>query len=190
MTYAATASVHAFALLLRYRYCTPTLNNLDWIYLPPDELGDIDLQWVYGKEDFRTEQKELRTKENSVMNGTGEFFRQCAKPFTHSWNSTLHVFRQLKDYWMEFKEWHNDPVGVSTLVLAQHALSGDDSIEVKVHLLASVEDRSSLETKYEHATPQQVSLPAFATLPTHMPLSHIGSYRSKTKLATRWHSQS
>lgn len=47
MTYAATASVHAFALLLRYRYHTPTLRNLDWIYLPPKELGDIDLQAIF-----------------------------------------------------------------------------------------------------------------------------------------------
>ena len=47
MTYAATASVHAFALLLRHRYHAPTLNNLDWIYLPPDELGDIDLQAIF-----------------------------------------------------------------------------------------------------------------------------------------------
>ena len=47
MTYAATASVHAFALLLRYRYHTPTLKNLDWIYLPPKELGDIDLQAIF-----------------------------------------------------------------------------------------------------------------------------------------------
>ena len=47
MTYAATASVHAFALLLRYRYHTPTLKNFDWIYLPPKELGDIDLQAIF-----------------------------------------------------------------------------------------------------------------------------------------------
>ncbi len=47
MTYAATASVHAFALLLRYRYHTPRLQNLDWIYLPPNELGDIDLQAIF-----------------------------------------------------------------------------------------------------------------------------------------------
>lgn len=47
MTYAATASVHAFALLLRYKYHTPNLTNLDWIYLPPKELGDIDLQAIF-----------------------------------------------------------------------------------------------------------------------------------------------
>lgn len=47
MTYAATASVHAFALLLRYRYHTPTLTSLDWIYLPPKELGDVDLQAIF-----------------------------------------------------------------------------------------------------------------------------------------------
>ena len=47
MTYAATASVHAFALLLRYRYHTPSFKNLDWIYLPPKELGDIDLQAIF-----------------------------------------------------------------------------------------------------------------------------------------------
>lgn len=47
MTYAATASVHAFALLLRYRYHTPTLSNLEWIQMPPKELGDIDLQAIF-----------------------------------------------------------------------------------------------------------------------------------------------
>lgn len=47
MTYAATASVHAFALLLRYRYHTPTLTSLDWIYLPPKELGDVYLQAIF-----------------------------------------------------------------------------------------------------------------------------------------------
>ena len=47
MTYAATASVHAFILLLRYRYRTPTLSNLDWIQMPPKELGDIDLQAIF-----------------------------------------------------------------------------------------------------------------------------------------------
>ena len=47
MTYAATASVHAFALLLRYRYESPSLTNLDWIYLPPDKLGDLDLQAIF-----------------------------------------------------------------------------------------------------------------------------------------------
>ena len=47
MTYAATASVHAFALLLRYRYHTPSFSNLDWIYLPPKELGDVDLQAIF-----------------------------------------------------------------------------------------------------------------------------------------------
>lgn len=47
MTYAATASVHAFALLLRYRYHTPSFKNLEWIYLPPKELGDIDLQAIF-----------------------------------------------------------------------------------------------------------------------------------------------
>lgn len=47
MTYAATASVHAFALLLRYRYRTPAWDNLDWIYLRADQLGDIDLQAIF-----------------------------------------------------------------------------------------------------------------------------------------------
>ena len=47
MTYAATASVHAFALLLRYRYRAPAWDNLDWIYLRADQLGDIDLQGIF-----------------------------------------------------------------------------------------------------------------------------------------------
>lgn len=47
MTYAATASVHAFVLLLRYSYRTPAWDNLDWIYPRADQLGDIDLQAIY-----------------------------------------------------------------------------------------------------------------------------------------------
>lgn len=47
MTYAATASVHALALLLRYRYRTPAWGNFDWIYLRADQLGDIDLQAIF-----------------------------------------------------------------------------------------------------------------------------------------------
>ena len=47
MTYAATASVHALALLQRFKYETPSVTNLDWISLPPDKLGDLDLQAIY-----------------------------------------------------------------------------------------------------------------------------------------------
>ena len=47
MTYAATASVHAFALLLRFKYELPSFTNLDWISLPPDKLGDLDLQAIF-----------------------------------------------------------------------------------------------------------------------------------------------
>ena len=47
MTYAATASVHAFALLQRFKYETPSFTDLDWISLPPDKLGDLDLQAIF-----------------------------------------------------------------------------------------------------------------------------------------------
>lgn len=47
MTYAATASIHAFALLLRYKYEKPSFMNLNWIYLPPDTVGDLDLQAIF-----------------------------------------------------------------------------------------------------------------------------------------------
>ena len=47
MTYAATASVHALALLQRFKYETPSFMNLDWISLPPDKLGDLDLQAIF-----------------------------------------------------------------------------------------------------------------------------------------------
>ena len=47
MTYAATASVHAFALLLRFKYELPSFTNLDWISPPPDEFGDLDLQAIF-----------------------------------------------------------------------------------------------------------------------------------------------
>lgn len=128
------------------------------------------IKWISGNESFRKEPKELRTKENSVLEDTKEFFRQCAKPFTHSWNSILDTLRQLRDYWKEFKEWHNDPVEVSTRVLVQYTPSLGGSIEVKVHSVPSSEDGSSL---YKHAVPHQVPLSAFATLPA------ISSYRPK-----------
>lgn len=137
------------------------------------------IKWISGKESFMKEPKELRTKENSVLEDTKEFFRQCAKPFTHSWNSILNTLHQLRDYWKEFKEWHKDPVEVSTRVLVQHTPSLGGSIEVKVHSVPSSEDGCSLGFPYEHAIPHQVPLSAFATLPAHMTLSPIGSYRPK-----------
>ena len=47
MAYAATASVHAFVLLLRFKYELPSFTNLDWISLPSDKLGDLDLQAIF-----------------------------------------------------------------------------------------------------------------------------------------------
>ena len=152
------------------------------------------IKWISGKESFRKEPKELRTKENSVMEDTKEFFRQCAKPFLHSWHSITNALRQIRDYWREYKEWHNDPVGVSTRVLARHASSSDRSVKVKEPSVSFSEDRSSLEHQYEHATPHQVPLSVFATLPPHRPLSPMGSCQSDSqpdpKPATRSHSQS
>ncbi len=128
------------------------------------------------------------------MEDTKEFFRQCAKPLLHSWNSTLNALRQMRDYWREYKEWHNDPVGVSTRVLARHASSSDRPVEVKVSSISSSEDQSSLDHQYEHATPHHVPLSVFATLPPHRPLSPMGSCQSDSqpepRPATRSHSQS
>lgn len=137
------------------------------------------IRWICGKESFRKEPKELRTKDNSVTEDTKEFFRQCAKPLTHSWRSVLNTLHEIGDYWREFKEWHKDPVGVSTRVLARHTPSIDGSIEVKEKPASINEDESLLESQYDNATPHKVPLSTFATLPSHMSLSPIGSYRPK-----------
>ena len=143
------------------------------------------IKWICGKESFRKEPQELRTKENSVMEDLKEFFRQCAKPFTHSWNSILNTLRQLRAYWQEFKQWHHDPVGVSTRVLAQQTPSISGSTEVKVHSVHSSEEASFLESNLEHAPPHQVPLSAFATLPPHTTLSPIGSHQPKSTPLSR-----
>ena len=119
----------------------------------------------------------MRTKENSVIEDTKEFFRQCVKPFTHSWHSVLNTLIQVRDYWREYKEWHNDPVGVSTRVLARHTPSIDGSVEVKMASASTNENESLLESQYDNATPHKVPLSTYATLPSHMSLSPIASYR-------------
>lgn len=121
---------------------------------------------------------------------TKAFFKQCAKPFTHSWNSILSALRQLRDYWKEFKEWHHDPVGVSTRVPARHTPSEDGSVEVKMHSDSSSEHGSSLGYQYDSFSPHQVPLSAFAKLPPHMTLSPIGSYRPKSNSTPYSRSQS
>lgn len=138
-------------------------------------------KWICGKESFRKEPKEMRTKENSVMENTKEFFRQCKKPFTHSWDSIRDTLLELRDYWKEFKEWHGDPIEVSTRDVARGTPSAHGYVEVKVHSVSSSEDESSLEHQYEHARPHQVPLSAFAALPAHMTLSPINSYQPKHK---------
>lgn len=148
------------------------------------------IKWICGKEEFWKEPKEKRTKENSVIEDTKEFFRQCAKPFIHSRNSTVSALRQMRGYWREYKAWHNDPVGVSTRILAQHAPSSHGSVDVTAHSVTSGEDQSSLEHPDKHATPHEVPLSSFATLPPHKALSPIGSFKSKPKLTTRSQSQS
>ena len=124
------------------------------------------------------------------MEDTKEFFRQCAKPFTHSWNSIRNTLRQLRDYWKEFKEWHSNPTEVSTRVLARHTPSAHGSGEVKVHSVSSSEDGSPLEHQYEHATPHRVPVSSFAALPAHMTLSPISSYQPKPKPRPMPHSLS
>lgn len=114
-----------------------------------------------------------------MIEDTKEFFRQCVKPFTHSWHSILSTLHQIRDYWREYEEWHNDPVGVSTRVLARHTPSIDGSVGVKVHSVSTNESESLLESQYDNATPHKVPLSTYATLPSHMSLSPIGSYRPK-----------
>ena len=85
----------------------------------------------------------------------------------------------MREYWREFKKWHKDPVRVSTMGSAPHTSSMDGSLEVKVHSVPSNENRSLLESQYEYATPHKVPLSTFATIPSHMSLSPISSYRPK-----------
>ena len=130
------------------------------------------IKWICGKERLRRKLKVPRTKKNSVLEDTKEFYRQCAKPFTDSWR--------------EFKDWHNDPVGVSKIDLVRHSASTNKSVEV--FSLHSSEEVSLQEFHLKHGTPHQVPLSAFANLPPHMTLSPIGSYRPKP--TPRSHSQS
>ena len=82
-------------------------------------------------------------------------------------SNILGALPKFKEYLREFKNWHDDPVGVSTRKLA--------------YSLASNEDRSSLELQ---------RLSPFATPSAHAPLSPTGSYWLKPKLTTPLHSQS
>lgn len=147
------------------------------------------IKWICGKEILKRERKEPRTRQNSVRENTKEFFRQCAKPFTHSWKSILDTLYELRDYWREFKEWHNDPVGISTRilpphpvgisirVLARHSPSVDGSVDVEVQSVHSSEEPSLQKPHYKYGTPHPVPLSAFAALPPHMSLSPVGSNR-------------
>lgn len=134
-----------------------------------------------GKESLRRELKVPRTKKNSVLENTKAFFRQCSEPFTQWWE------KKMND-WREFKDWHNDPVGLSREASEPHSPATDKSVKVKVHSVHSDEEASLQESHLEHGTPHQVPLSTFATLPPHMTLSPIGSYRPKP--TPRSHSQS
>lgn len=145
-------------------------------------------KWTRGKETFRKEPKEFRTKENSAIEDAKEFFTQCAKPFTHSWRSISSTRGQLRNGWREFKEWHNDPVEISSREFAR--LSTDESYDIEVRLVFSSKDVSLLEFLYERAIPDQVPLSTFAKLPSHMTLSPMGSYWPKPSPTPRSRSQS
>lgn len=114
-----------------------------------------------------------------MIEDTKEFFRQCVKPFTNSWESVSNTLNEIRKYLREYKEWHNDPVGVSTRGLARHTPSMDGSVEIKGHSASTHENGSLLESQHENATPHKVPLSTFATLPSHMSLSPMGSYRPK-----------
>lgn len=98
--------------------------------------------------------KETSMKEHSVMKDTIQV-------------GTLRAFRKLEEYLGEFKEWHNDPVGVSTR-------------EVDC-ALASNEDQPLLELQ---------RLSRFARHPANTPLLPTGPYPLNPKFTTRSHSQS
>ena len=110
-----------------------------------------------------------------MIEDTKEFFRQCGKPFTYSWRSVLDTLHEIGIYWREYKEWHKDPVGVST----SHTPSFHGSIEVKEPSPSTNENESLLESQHDNATPHKVPLSTFATLPSHMSLSPMASYRPK-----------
>lgn len=114
----------------------------------------VSIKWTCGKKGFMKDSKEASMKEYSVMKDTIKF-------------GTLRAFRNLKEYLGEFKEWHNDPVGVSTR---------------KVDCaLASNEDQPLLELQ---------RLSTFATPPAHTPLLPKDSYSFQPKLTTHSPSQS
>ncbi len=73
------------------------------------------LKWGLGKAPLRAEpEKGLRTKDNSVVEDTKEFFRQCAIPFVYAWESLGISWLRVVDEWHDFKQWSKDPVDSST----------------------------------------------------------------------------
>ena len=72
-------------------------------------------RWCLGKAPLRAEpEKELRTKDNSIIEDMKEFFRQCAIPFVYTWESLGISWLRVVDEWQDFKRWSKDPVDSST----------------------------------------------------------------------------
>ena len=72
------------------------------------------VQWGLGKAPLRAEsEKELRTKENSVIEDVKEFFRQCAIPFIYAWESLGISWLRVVDEWYDFRRWSKDPIDSS-----------------------------------------------------------------------------
>ena len=123
------------------------------------------VKWSMGKAPLRAEpEKDLRTKDNSVIEDAKEFFRQCAIPFVYAWESLAISWLRVVDEWHDFRQWSKDPVDTSThpqtrqkhaLPHYHRALSNqrdpvpvNDSIAAKMHLTPS---GSSLDGRDEHA---------------------------------------
>ncbi len=121
--------------------------------------------WSLGKAPLRAEpEKELRTKDNSVIEDIKEFFRQCAIPFVYTWESLGISWLRVVDEWQDFKRWSKDPVDCSAhpQLRQKHALphyhralsdqrvpgSVKDTIAAKMHSATSV---SSLDDQDKHA---------------------------------------
>lgn len=121
------------------------------------------VKWVFGKAELRAEPiREERNKDNSAIEDFKEFFKQCLRPFVHSWNSTHRAGHRIVLEWRDFKAWHKDPIQSSqqpptywgelehsSMVLPQSAVAPEKSTVIEAHSARSTtpqtEGPSSLE---------------------------------------------
>jgi hypothetical protein len=69
------------------------------------------VKWMFGKAEPRAEPThEELNKDNSAIEDFKEFFKQCLRPFQHSWKSTCRAGRRIVLEWRDFRAWHKDPI--------------------------------------------------------------------------------